>query len=1041
MGKSEGIRVFLRIRPAAKGLPRPLNGVGSVRGADDTQNYSVEHTFEHSTVRFHVDRRTDADVVNNTREDFTFTFRRAFEPNATQADVFNTVAKDCVLAALDGYNSTVFAYGQTGSGKTHSITGGAESYEDRGIIPRALALLYEEIARRQQQEGTYSVAISYLQIYNDKGQDLLNRGHDARKLEDLPVVTIHDGGSDSDEVALRGLAQHSAATPKDALNLLFLGDTNRLYCETPMNKTSSRSHCVFTIYLEARPHGASVVRRSKLHFVDLAGSERVAKTGVSGTVLTEAKYINLSLHYLEQVIMALSEQANGRREHVPFRNSFMTMVLRDSLGPNCKTSMLATAHPAVDQLPETISTCRFAQRVALIKQDAHVNEEVDPHVLVRKLKAELQQMRDRLAFYTKDGGGAPDRDLSDDEKLRCEEMVKRFIAATDGNAKLEGFDGDLARIYYCFDVLKRMLAEGGAGVRVGGCGAGSSGGLSEQQQQQLDMYRSRVDALELCVKQKENEMNMLFDALQKVHRAKYNAETQTGADDGESSNYASRTKTAPGTGGSVEGGHAAPFQKPLGHPSNGAHMYASAAAAQQPHGMNVVEAGHSSNAGSIRYDGQDSPQALRRMACERLAPAEVTAVDEFFEKQQQLNEVYDLSSLTDAELLQDRATAFEAFSRSYRQCAQMESNKQELKARYETCKTTARQLNEVVDQIRKLKGCIQRLRAERVLQGVEEVDEAERNALEELAAHKTSYNDLAASLRQQKESIDAMHLFMKRAQEQLTKDFEDWLQIRQKQLIMAVKAGGYKNADSSGSSNGVSIASNTTTMSNNIATPQVNPTTTAAVTTATIPPPTEKAPPTAAAASPGRPTCFKPRLNFLQEQMQSKQQLGEQKPASASMPDLPPLREGLSSRRSWGCDGGMQLRGGLLHTGGLGSAPTHTRASSDTECGRLHHSVPATLSQQSTPNNRLGQPSTMVPLGGSALRNGWTGGSSSGAINDNNGNGYGVTSGISAGGAGLDAPNPYAPEYRSTGDPAADKQLAELYKARDALRLQLDPPQ
>ncbi|KEG07518.1 kinesin, partial [Trypanosoma grayi] len=173
MGKSEGIRIFLRIRPVAKRLPP--SGAGREDAALTT--YAVDHTFDNSKVHFHVDRRAENDVVNNALEDYRFTFRRAFEPAATQEEVFNVVAKDCVLAALDGYNSTIFAYGQTGSGKTYSITGGAESYNDRGIIPRALALIYDEVARRQQ-ESSCSVAVSYLQIYNDRGQDLLNHGRD-----------------------------------------------------------------------------------------------------------------------------------------------------------------------------------------------------------------------------------------------------------------------------------------------------------------------------------------------------------------------------------------------------------------------------------------------------------------------------------------------------------------------------------------------------------------------------------------------------------------------------------------------------------------------------------------------------------------------------------------------------------------------------------------------------------------------------------------------------------------------------------------------
>lgn len=137
---------------------------------------------------------------------------------------------------------------------------------------------------------------------------------------------------------LKNLSQHLATNEEEALNLLFVGDTNRMISATPMNLASSRSHCIFTVTVEARKAGEDTVRKSKLHLVDLAGSERVWKKGIDGQILKEAKYINLSLHYLEQVIIALQERSQGKpRHHIPYRNSMMTSVLRDSLGGNCLT--------------------------------------------------------------------------------------------------------------------------------------------------------------------------------------------------------------------------------------------------------------------------------------------------------------------------------------------------------------------------------------------------------------------------------------------------------------------------------------------------------------------------------------------------------------------------------------------------------------------------------------------------------------------------------------------------------------------------------
>lgn len=160
-----------------------------------------------------------------------------------------------------------------------------------------------------------------------------------------------------------------------------------------MNQASSRSHCVFAVDVEARRPGSSVVRRARLNLVDLAGSERVGRTGSEGSVLREARHINLSLHYLEQVIIALQDRGEGGRPppHVPYRNSLMTMVLRDSLGGNCRTVMVATVTAAAEHVDESISTCRFAQRVARVTNEPSVNEEADPAAVIRRLKQEASR--------------------------------------------------------------------------------------------------------------------------------------------------------------------------------------------------------------------------------------------------------------------------------------------------------------------------------------------------------------------------------------------------------------------------------------------------------------------------------------------------------------------------------------------------------------------------------------------------------------------------------------------------------------------------
>lgn len=160
-----------------------------------------------------------------------------------QETVFNTIAKDVIESCFDGYNGTIFAYGQTGSGKTYTITGGAERYADRGLIPRTLAYIFSEMSKRTTY--TYKLNISYLEIYNDYGYDLLDENHATKSLYDLPKVKMYENGDE--QYILRNLSVHRAENEEDALNLLFIGDTNRVVSETPKNDASTRSHCIFVI--------------------------------------------------------------------------------------------------------------------------------------------------------------------------------------------------------------------------------------------------------------------------------------------------------------------------------------------------------------------------------------------------------------------------------------------------------------------------------------------------------------------------------------------------------------------------------------------------------------------------------------------------------------------------------------------------------------------------------------------------------------------------------------------------------------------------
>ena len=446
---STAIETWLRVRPAK----------------DDAGYFGLEGA-ENGKVDVNVPEDRAAGMVNNRRTHWRFSFNGVLDPRSTQEEVFDKVAVPVIDSVFEGYNGTIFAYGQTGSGKTYTLTGGVEAYAQRGLIPRTLQALFARV--EADTEAEHTVRVSYLEIYNDAGFDLLDPRQAAADGRPGELLTGAGGlgelarvagvvEDDDGNVRLKGLSSHVVRDQETALNLLFVGDTNRAVSETVMNATSSRSHCIFTISVESRPHGASMVRRSKLHLVDLAGSERVGKSGTSGTTLNEAININSSLHFLELVIMSLHENQKKQKAsgHVPYRNSMLTSVLRDSLGGNCRTVMVANVHPSPSHVDESISTCRFAQRVAMVRNEVSVNEEVDQSVLIARLREENALLREGREL---DDGAAS---LTAEELGALHSDVRAFVAAAEATATVAWGKGKrAAKVRHAMWILKGLLLEG-----------------------------------------------------------------------------------------------------------------------------------------------------------------------------------------------------------------------------------------------------------------------------------------------------------------------------------------------------------------------------------------------------------------------------------------------------------------------------------------------------------------------------------------------------------------------------------------------------
>ncbi len=288
-----------------------------------------------------------------------------------------------------------------------------------------------------------------MEIYNNDGYDLLSdtgAGGTQRRfeLESLPRVRIRE--NQSRQLILTNLSIHEIDNFQEGMALLMLGDDNRVVAETPKNDASTRSHCLFMIQIESQKIGEDSKTLSKLHIVDLSGSEKPFKTNLSGIRMTEALNINVSLFYLEQVIIEI----NNKSSYIPYRNSMMTMCLRDSLGGNCKTRMIANLSADFEDVLESLSTCRFAQRVALVKNTAIVNEIVDPAILVQKQKSEIEELKAELAMLK---GKNQKSFLEQNDLVECEKIVNEFLDDETYTKKIEL--NDKLMIQECFNIIKK----------------------------------------------------------------------------------------------------------------------------------------------------------------------------------------------------------------------------------------------------------------------------------------------------------------------------------------------------------------------------------------------------------------------------------------------------------------------------------------------------------------------------------------------------------------------------------------------------------
>ncbi|KAL2865176.1 kinesin-3 family protein uncB [Aspergillus lucknowensis] len=387
------VRVVVRVR---KFLPRELERKAQclITMDPDTQMTRLRaphaHTFD--------DAKPKSQARGKVLEDKAFIFDNSFwshdeedDHYAHQEDIYNSLGEEFLDHNFEGYHTCIFAYGQTGSGKSYTMMG---TPEQPGLIPRTCEDLFQRIESAESPDVSFNVRVSYFEVYNEHVRDLL-----VPRTEPPHYLRIRESPSEGPYV--KDLTEVTVRNYAEIMKHMRKGDVSRTVASTKMNDTSSRSHAVFTITLKQIHHDLSTdettERTARIRLVDLAGSERAKSTEATGQRLREGSNINKSLTTLGRVIAALADPKQGRqgkrkgKEIVPYRDSILTWLLKDSLGGNSKTAMIACISPT--DYEETLSTLRYADQAKHIRTRARVNQD---HLSAAERDRQIEEMAETI---------------------------------------------------------------------------------------------------------------------------------------------------------------------------------------------------------------------------------------------------------------------------------------------------------------------------------------------------------------------------------------------------------------------------------------------------------------------------------------------------------------------------------------------------------------------------------------------------------------------------------------------------------------------
>ncbi|XP_076755580.1 kinesin-like protein KIF18A isoform X2 [Xylocopa sonorina] len=378
------IKVIVRVRPRNE-REHQSNSKTVIKVVDDKM-LIFDPKEEENPFFYHGVAQKSRDLLKKQNKELQFIFDRIFDMPSNNTDVFEGSTKDLICNLLDGYNCSVFAYGATGAGKTHTMLG---TSEDPGITYRTVAELFSEI-EKQSDHREFNLGVTYLEVYNENVQDLLQKSG--------PLHLRDDGRCG---VIVAGLKVIAIQNAEELLTLLARGNKNRTQHPTDANEESSRSHAVFQVYINIANKLDGQVRQVKLSMIDLAGSERASATGCKGPRFKEGANINKSLLALGNCINNLADGA----KHITYRDSKLTRLLKDSLGGNCQTVMIANIAPSNFSYEDTYNTLRYADRAKKIK--THIKKNIiscEMHVtayikMVEEQKKEINYLKQKLLAF------------------------------------------------------------------------------------------------------------------------------------------------------------------------------------------------------------------------------------------------------------------------------------------------------------------------------------------------------------------------------------------------------------------------------------------------------------------------------------------------------------------------------------------------------------------------------------------------------------------------------------------------------------------